>query len=817
MKHYLLSAGMGIAMLSFATSALAETGTVLASSGNSSNEYPLSCNIAYAGSECLYTSAQLEAATGGLDTFTITELQYLQDNIKSYSVELKVYYAVTDKTNLSTGLNESEMTEVFNGAISDNETTDLFSIKLDKPITLHKGENLVIGILSHAVEPAYVYFCYGSVGSSMARVYTDYSNPVSLTATGGDLYSYPAALNIVYSEGEGGDIPVEPDTFDMSALSIAGATTVSADIPYKYTVNVKNEGNQTVENYSVGVYSVGETGVETQLGITENCDALIKGMSNSVEVDVVFPESGTYNVVGKVIYTEDQDNSNNTTSPITVEAVSIDIKPGTLQAPSTAQLGEDFEVNMQVENKGDKANGSYSVAIERVDNNDEVLSEIATITDVPEIGANSTATLNIPVTFELAGEYRLRGVVKVEGMDDAYTNVATVEVTYDKLPGVHDITVPSTGSSAVTWNAINRGNEKYVAEYLYAASYFDNLERGAQVQKIGFTAVDNDYPVSIPTKIYAASVSNTSISKTSIVPFDKFTLVYDGVIKTTGSGTEETVSVEFGNSFMLNQGESLALYVECIGETSGWTPMWRAINTENPSTVKSSIDNQNLVETFTLFNASDMKQLSQVPLLSMEYAYEPLPDMCDMAITSFTVPTTCDQGLEATFRADVKNEGTVEVDSYILQLLDVTDEENPIVLAESYVDNSLGAGGEAYNQKVKYTFQDYGTFTVAMRVEASGDLNEANNMSEKLTLIVNKNTGVTTIVNSEDQLAYKDGILMLPATCVAYQVADMSGRVLTASAAEGSTTAAIALAKGIYVATAVKADGSKLTLKINVK
>lgn len=809
---------LSLGLASIATMALADRGVVVAPQSNYDNEYPISGNVLYAGSESLYTAAELSAATGGVEEFTITQLEYFLREGKDFSgLEVTAYYAITDKTDLSSGFNESELTEVFNGALSGTSDSDIVAIKLDTPITMHAGENLVIGLKSHYTTYTWLYFAYTKESTGLVRVFSDYYNPITLTATGGSMYNEHPALAIEFVEGTGGDLPGQDEVTDLSAVSLSGVLAASAGVNYDYTVKVENAGTVKVDSYKVEVVAKSEDASETVLGSTNVDTPLIKGMSQDVVVKVAFPESGEYEIMGRVVCDADAVETNDVTESLNVVVNTIDIKADALTAPESVNVGETAEIKIGVKNEGSTANSDYSVELQQVDASGNVIATLATIADVPVVDAKSVSDVVIEHTFALGGEYMLRGAVKVDGFDDTYTPVVTVNAEFEKYSGVHEIIVPDNGTSTVCLDGITRGYYKTFSQIVYDASYFDNVERNAQIQKIGFTSIDDTfYSVNIPAKVYAASADQSgALSQNTLVPADQFTLVYDGQIAIKG-GDAEMVWVEFCAPFILEKGKSLVLNIECYGEQNGWSPTWKAINTSEVKIVRARTNNESVAETLTVYNASAVNNLRYVPLLNVEYALAPLPPMADLAVTAINVPDPVFAKTEATFRADIRNEGTVDVAQYTLQLLDVTDPDNVIVLASTDIDNPLGAGGEAYNQKVKYTFGKDGNYKIAMRVVAEGDVNEDNNMSEIVDLKVDKDMSVEAVTTVKGYVAYANGVLYVSEGCESIAIYDAAGRLLFNSEVQNGFVN-VNLASGVYIVSAKYGDANAVASKIIVK
>lgn len=787
-----------------------KTAIVLDSTGSDTDYYPINGDYVYSGSQLLYSADLLAAATENAEKFNITELKFSQKNSTSTrDYQMQVFFAATEKTDLSTGFAESDLTLVYEGAVTVGNSS--LSITLDTPISLVKGDNLVLGIKGTREGGAFWPSFYTGNGQSNCALDFGDSSPFTFTPNGGYLSDNPSKLEITYTVGDNGPAQ-DPDIYDLLAESISGPATVTAGEPYTYDVKVVNNGNKAIETYNVIVAIQSENGEETTVGRVDNCDRLIKGMSTTIPVEVTLPDAGSFNLVARVFTDPDNDTTNDVSEPLAVTALKLNVKASAISVPETAEIDEEFEVSVTVANEGTTVDKAYTVALVLLDSNGAVEKTLATVTDVPEIAASGEATVKFPLTFNLAGNYNFQGVVKVEGFDATTTEVATVTVTYDKLPGVHEITAPKAESTTAMNNFVTRNYVKNVSQVLYTPEMLNTIERDAQIQSLTFTFIAPEYLTSIPTKIEFASVADLSkLDKTAPVAQELFTTVFDGNITYEPTTDNLKVTVEMGRNFSLKKGESLVIMTTCEGEEKSWTPYIVCANTEVYHTISARTDDEEKAKDLTLYNASTTYAYTQVPVITLGYALEPLPAQIDLEITKFDAPAETTVDDEVTFKVDIRNIGTVTAESYTIELVEIANDDQVNLLASKEIEDALGAGGEAFNQKVKYTFTEPGTYKVAVRVVVADDVDTSNNISESAMIKVDKIVSVENVASDSEKITCNEGCVTFPASAVEGLIVDVAGRVVYKG------TDNVALTAGSYVATAKLANGIVVTTKVIVK
>lgn len=91
-------------------------------------------------------------------------------------------------------------------------------------------------------------------------------------------------------------------------------------------------------------------------------------------------------------------------------------------------------------------------------------------------------------------------------------------------------------------------------------------------------------------------------------------------------------------------------------------------------------------------------------------------------------------GEPVSFNVGLENTGTVDIDEYTIQLLDMAGDE-PVVL-ETYEGIRYVAAKQTSSQTVKYTFENAGAYRIAARIVVADDVDETDNTTETLDVTV---------------------------------------------------------------------------------
>lgn len=431
--------------------------------------------------------------------------------------------------------------------------------------------------------------------------------------------------------------------------------------------------------------------------------------------------------------------------PPTPPVKTFDLSPVSITGPAKVSMGKTIDVSVKVENLGEATAEGYTVAI--LDSNNE---KVAEITDGPAILGGLSATVSTTLEMKEVGTFTYKAEVTLDGDTDETNNVTetayTVEVV-DKgfLPNPSEVMIPAE-STGTTHNMFNLEQAYSGSQIIYPASYFD-FTREVQLQKVGVTLMNHDANIGPkPVKIWFAQVDRTeqfsaditkySTDASDLVPADEFTLVYDGEFNAPYAGESETlVNLELEAPYVLQPGKALVVNVLATSEEGTPSPWLKATSTGEDCYMITYATWRDV----DIYGACESDGVNKyrsmtIPQLQLTYALAPLPEKTDLAVESVTLPEEVTAGEKATFKVSIKNEGTVDVESLKVELLDMSGNE-PAVLATEEVER-LVAAEAVTNVNLKYTFETAGEYKVAVRVTTEGDEVAENNVSETYDVTV---------------------------------------------------------------------------------
>lgn len=787
----------------------------------------------YAGTETLYPANLVTAATNGLEKFTIKELILPFSDKKpvptSGLINFTAYLAKTSLTSLESALSVTEMTEVANVTIDFSNLADPKGAKivLDQPFVMEGGSGLIAAIQTVKIEapsedvffektePIGVYpemtgkYMYGYRGNS-TQDFTEASVDGKLMLS----------MQIGYVEGDdgGGDEPVK--TVDLVANSITGPlTNVYFDKKYEYTVNLGNLGDKPADGYTLEVINVEDN---TVLATVTEGARVVPGMNVDVNCDVTFTKPGTYRLAAKVSLEEDTNADNNQCEPIDVTVTTLPYKAVSVTGPSTLKAGEEGSFTFTVANQGEAALTEYNV---------KVLLLQANMPDVTiyeatgeEIAAGETKEYPFTYTFPLGGSYNLKGVVTVTDSEPSETPEFPIEITLDKLTPVITGTYPTLEGATTPYDShvLERNNLNSASQLLYPASYFGDHKQPYQIQSLTFHANDEYTTIEpLPIKIYMAQTDRTTgyVNKdpSTLVPDEGFVLVYDGTWQIPNTASPQEIRFDLQNLFELENGKSLVINI--IGHGKETVPAYIYMNTTDEVYRIFSYAGGPVNNDYSIYSAAKVFAYDKLlPCITFGYALAPLPAQVDVAVNKLDVRNASGDdiyaGSEVTFVVDLENKGTVDVEEYDIELLQLADETDgePTVLKSYPFDEPLATASTA-SKRIKYTFAQAGTYMLAARVAVDGDVDADDNTSPVITLDVKEDPSGIDNVAAEGEMVYNAFTSTLSVNVGAGRltVADLDGRVVATCDVEGASEIALPLGNGIYV---VSLNGKKLKIQI---
>ncbi|MDE5656936.1 MAG: hypothetical protein K2I19_07690, partial [Muribaculaceae bacterium] len=383
----------------------------------STTDYPIcvqSWNL-YSASQSLYPASVLDR-TVKVEDYTVKELVYPLKTVPDYGkLKVTALLAKTDAETLKAALPEDAFTVVASGVEIDFSTISdgCLRIPLTRPYIMHKGESMVVGLLADIEDSSrpnpYPAFIDGNIGAGTHTLRsTGDGDPLGVTdVTLSE--DFVGGLNLVFMIGEEEE-PQPVEVVDIAATALtAPAGNIFTGKPYDFTVNVMNNGTETVENYTIEIVNVENDQV---LASVENPKSILSMLEVSVPVAVTFEQGGNYQLAARVTLEGDEDAENNQTDAVAVEVISLDYKAVSVTGNANAVPGEEETYTVTVANDGSNEIAEYTVELYLVR---EGMADklIGSSSENPAIAAGQSVTVDFKYTFELTGNYGLKAVVNV--------------------------------------------------------------------------------------------------------------------------------------------------------------------------------------------------------------------------------------------------------------------------------------------------------------------------------------------------------------------------------------------------------------------
>ncbi|MCM1110934.1 MAG: hypothetical protein NC336_07000 [Clostridium sp.] len=500
------------------------------------------------------------------------------------------------------------------------------------------------------------------------------------------------------------------------------------------------------------------------------------------------------------------------------EPTFVDLTVNSFTGSTKLSHGAVGKYSMIVKNEGTETASGYKVEIFDVET-DETLAMV----DGDDILAGFSKSINAEVTFAELGTFTIGARAVIADDKDETNNVAaetiTVEVI-DKgfLPETSTIAVFSEDAMTLTIEWINTNYDFSGSQLMIPADQFGGMTRDMQLQKIGVQVSSYSFVSQIPVKVSLAQTDilqayppKSSLTTSDLVPVELFTEVFDGTIEVRKNQNEEytTCWIELDAPFVLERGKNLVVNIVAQSEDGAPQVCFRANTLEDyMMTYFRSWKEDDLYS--TVANGGNYFVSMTVPVLEFQYGLMPLPEITDLEALSITLPEAVKAEEEVSFRVTVANVGTLGVEEFTVELLDMTDEANPVVLVSQDFQRMLAAEGTT-NVNLKHTFAQGGEYRIAARVVNTGDSVADNDQTETYTVVVDAATAIDAVAIAEG-ISFEGGRLTV-ANASAVRVVDLAGR--TVAAAEGDTVEA-GLTAGVYVVVAETAAGT-VTTRISIR
>lgn len=499
--------------------------------------------------------------------------------------------------------------------------------------------------------------------------------------------------------------------------------------------------------------------------------------------------------------------------------------------PQDITYGQTADIKVIVVNDGRPVN-DYNVEVYRTFEGrqgtyppyiDYITVELASF-DGTEPLAKETE-LSIPIDFYIGGNWAL--LVKLTADDLTLEGRTEFKVNVPIEGNSLIKTVPSKDlpASNTDWFSAFNGDSYFADQCVYPNDLFD-LPREVTINKLTYYyKPQNLYRPELRYKIYMGTVDADVVEYPSKTAFSTdMMLVYDDIVpeRPLINDYENTPDQEWdfvlGCPYTYDPSKNLVITVEAYaGQNFIYNYAFDVIADKRENSC-------NLYSTWWKegdFFSEAPQYLSTngyMPAITISYQLAELPEVTDMAIGDVTVPSKVTAGERATFRVQVKNEGTSVVNNFTLELLDVRDGlENAVVLASTEINETYGASSEGI-ERFSYTFENAETYNLAFRIVAGDDIDETNNVSEEFQVAVGQAVGVSAVSAESDVLRYAEGRIVVGLEDAAsLRVAAADGRIVLSEELNGGTEINAALQTGVYVARVTEKNGKAYIAKFIVK
>ena len=521
-----------------------------------------------------------------------------------------------------------------------------------------------------------------------------------------------------------------------------------------------------------------------------------------------------------------------------------------LPAPEDVEVGKPSTVAVTVENTEEEAVG-FTLELIRtftatLDLGDELQEGYNYFPDfnktlLASVEANvepGQTVVEVPVEFAIGGDYDLQVTLTLDGADEPEVVLPLAEplqVPVERpATAVYDLTVQKealengVGTCWMFPNQLQSAGEQII----YPGKLI-TMPRSGTLYGLTWYYQKSDFPsanlrVRVLLKECDPEMEYFEAATDRFTDSQNFTLVFDGMSPEFSKSDEDTTpwTINFQRGFHYDNSKNLVVLVETTAYDSGYyRPYIRAARLSE--VVDEEVVRLNCgVYTYwwgdrNYFDATGKYVLdNDMPVTTFSYALDPVAAVCDMAVGEITsIPEDIKAEQEATFRVEVENAGTSTVDTFSLELLDMTeDPENPVVLTTAVFDDDSFAPESTGIKRIRYAFPEAGSYELAIRIVAEGDTDDSNNTTTPFLFTVGEKSGVTAVGAGSDLLGYSEGVIGVNvADAVSLDVYGVDGACVKSVALHGASEVALDLPAGLYVASVKDAEGRACVMKFIVK
>lgn len=519
---------------------------------------------------------------------------------------------------------------------------------------------------------------------------------------------------------------------------------------------------------------------------------------------------------------------------------------GDITLPQNVEYGQTASLKVAVENDGDEV-ADYKVEVYRTftafDKNYKAKNFatelLATVEGQDALAAGSNE-IEVPVTFELGGSYDL--LVKVIVGEEATQRYAS-EVLEVAGPATESGYTKTFPSSDIPDEVLGRTNElsgpngdQFLGEQCIYPANLNDFPRNAIINSLTYyyRPAEGIIPPRVRYRVYLGTVDeNTTTYSSGAFLAEDMVLVYDNIcpefVAVTGDPEEypdQEWVLPLGRPFEYDCTKNLVITIEAdfskTFETNGFPWFIVERRYQDGSTEDRELCNvcSNWWKAGGVFSTAPERiwRGNMMPKVTLGYKLVKEAEVVDMAVGEVTVPEDVKAGDPASFRVEVSNVGTSDVEEFTLELLDVSEGiENAVVLVSQTIEETYGASSEG-SEKIRYTFENEGEYKLAIRLTAAEDIAEENNITEEFELHVGPRVGVQVVDADSQKLRYADGIVYVGiGNAVSLSVNAADGRTVLSEVLDGEGEVVTSLPMGVYVARVADKDGKAYIAKFIVK
>lgn len=761
-------------------------------------------------SQSIYTSAQLDIAEGG----TVSLLKIAYDVNKEYEVKkfpVEVYVGTTDKTEITTRscVPLTDQTLVYSGDFNFPMGDSTIEVPFSSPYAFDSTQNLVVTIIKKNTQStcAIKWQWFDTPNSQFVQG-TDTAG-----LSGEDRYKSVPVIKLTYQAGGAAS-----EYVDLAATAFDAPADMEAGVATPLKVKVANKGTSSVSAYKVEVLDVTDAASPLTLGSVDCTSTLEPQAETEVSVPVTLEQTGSRQLAARVVAEGDVNTGNDTTAPVSVSVARLSLQVASLTAPATAGVDTPVSFSAVIENKSNATipASDYTLSLCNA-------ADLSKVVAVPTVDlAPGQNTVSFSHAFTMGGDLRLVAVAKVSTeAQSAVSPELALNVNIERLPDVrvqhlntwetweetYNGTTTIMGNNCTCLIPGNGISAACGAQWIYDAKMLD-MVRDGQIYSLSFYMKKYEYtsPSPMHLKVYLGTTELASFSE--LAALKDQTLVYEGdkIFDKPADGEEWKITLQ--RPFAYDHTKNLVLtVVATLPSSSPVMPVVRCNRAE------SSVELSSLYSA-DIFNAKPFPG-NHLPILSMEYALNPLPQFIDASVGALSVSTPFDDTTKkAVFAATVSNLGTKDAESFTVEILDIKDGEAYVIGSRTY-DRILAAEG-TFNAKVTVEFAESGSYNLAARVVVDGDTNLDNNVSAETlpfeVTIKNDDSGVQAA--SAGRVTFADGALRLNGMASDVAVYDAAGRLIASADVRGAQSFRLDLAAGIYTVAVKGNDGRTSVLKI---